>query len=130
VYQNLEKELWDKMTGLYMKAGEALIYDHRLIHASGENNTDEIRLATVYGVIPDGADMFYYHRKDESTIEIYESNKEFFLYENIFEGPRKLKRINEFIYPAMHMTSDKINSLAAGRQGSVMGRIKSYLTSL
>jgi len=94
-YQDREAEFWEKMQRLYMKAGEALIYDHRLIHASGANTTDEIRLACVYGIIPSGAEMFYYHQKDEQTIEVYRSNPEFFLYGNIFEGPKGLKKVKE-----------------------------------
>jgi hypothetical protein len=84
-----------QLTPLHMKTGEALIYDHRLIHASGENQSDQIRLATVYGVIPDEAEMRYYHQKDPETIEVYRSNKEFFLYGNIFEGPKGLEKIDE-----------------------------------
>jgi hypothetical protein len=91
VFELQEKDLWERMSKLYMKAGEALIYDHRLIHASGENKTEEIRLATVFGIIPDEADMLYYHQKDKETVEVYESNPEFFLYGNIFEGPKGLK---------------------------------------
>ena len=95
VYQDREEEFWKNMQRLYMNAGEALIYDHRLIHASGANSTDEIRLACVFGVIPNGAEMFYYHQKDEQTVEVYESNPEFFLYGNIFEGPKGLKKVGE-----------------------------------
>ena len=96
-FQNVEAQLWDKMIQLNMKAGEALIYDHRLIHASGENHSEEIRLTTVFGIIPDEARMFYYHQKHENTVEEYESNSEFFLYENIFEGPVKLKLSKKFL---------------------------------
>jgi hypothetical protein len=96
VYQQVESELWQSMKRLHLKAGEALIYDHRLIHASGENKSDEIRLATVFGVIPDEASMFYYHQKDDATVEEYQSNPEFFLYGNIFEGPKGLKLNSAF----------------------------------
>ena len=94
-YEDRIDQIREQLTPLYMKAGEALIYDHRLIHASGENTTDEIRLAAVFGIIPEGAEMRYYHQKDPQTIEIYRSNKEFFLYGNIFEGPKGLEKIAE-----------------------------------
>ncbi|CAM6004738.1 unnamed protein product [Sphagnum balticum] len=94
-YAEREQEFWASMQRLYMKAGEALIYDHRLIHASGANTTDEIRLACVYGIIPQGAEMLYYHGKDAQTVEVYKSNPEFFLYGNIFEGPKGLEKIGE-----------------------------------
>ena len=127
IYQNVEKELWDKMTRLYMKAGEALVYDHRLIHASGENETEEIRLATVFGIIPEYAKMFYYHQKDEKTIEVYESNKEFFLFENIFEGPKKLKRVGEKAYINPTITAERLSRLENGPEQGIMARIKSLL---
>ncbi|MCZ2393081.1 MAG: phytanoyl-CoA dioxygenase family protein [Chitinophagales bacterium] len=91
-YPEKEESLWKNMLSLRMKAGESLIYDHRLIHASPENHTDEIRLACVYGIIPEGAQMYYYHKNEHGDIEEYESNTDFFLYGNIFEGPKGLKR--------------------------------------
>jgi len=126
-YNDVEPQLWQKMKRLDMKAGEALFYDHRLIHASGENKTDEIRLAAVFGIIPDDADMFYYHKKDEKTIEVYESNKEFFLYENIFEGPRKLKKLREIPYVFPLFTSDQLDQLESGAKGGFLSRLKSFL---
>jgi len=37
--------------------------------------------------------MYYYHKADENTVEIFESNPDFFLYGNIFEGPKGLQSI-------------------------------------
>ena len=97
-YSSLNELLWKEMQTLYMKKGEALIYDHRLLHASGENKTDEIRLAAVYGIIPEKSEMRYYHQADPITIEVFESNPEFFLYGNIFDGPKNLKSLEKFAF--------------------------------
>ena len=125
VFQNVEEELWEKMIQLNMKAGEALIYDHRLIHASGENHTDEIRLTTVFGIIPDEAKMFYYHQKKENTVEEYESNPEFFLYENIFEGPVKLKLSKEFPHTLPYVSKTDFAKLTSDTLG-IIDRVKSF----
>ena len=117
VFQNVENELWTEMERLYMKAGEALIYDHRLLHASGNNNTDEIRLATVFGIIPDEAEMVYYHQKDEDTIEIYKSNPAFFLYGNIFEGPKNLKLAGEIKYHLPTISKQDFDALINEKSG-------------
>ncbi|HHG85354.1 MAG TPA: hypothetical protein ENJ82_11465 [Bacteroidetes bacterium] len=53
-------EIWQYMQPLKMKAGEALLYDHRLIHASAVNETAEQRLACVFGLVPKGAEMRHY----------------------------------------------------------------------
>jgi hypothetical protein len=126
IFQDVEKELWGKMIRLNMKAGEALIYDHRLIHASGENHTDEIRLTTVFGIIPDEAKMFYYHMKNEKTIEEYESNPEFFLYENIFQGPVKLKLSKEFSHTLQYVSKTDFEKLTNDTPG-IIDRLKSFL---
>ena len=128
-YQNEEANLWLKMSRLHMKAGEALIYDHRLIHASGENTTNEIRLATVYGIIPDEASMKYYHQKDESTIEVYESNPEFFLYGNIFEGPKGLKKISEFLIQAPIISPELVSVEKETQPKGILSRLKAYLNA-
>lgn len=93
-FSEKEQALWECMKRLDMKAGEALIYDHRLIHASGNNLTEELRMACVFGIIPEGAQMYYYHKNEENDVEVYESNPEFFLYGNIFEGPKGLKKVD------------------------------------
>lgn len=101
-YGEVNDLLWQRMVSLYMKKGEALIYDHRLLHASGENVTDELRLAAVYGIIPQGAQMYYYHKADDHTVEVFESNPDFFLYGNIFEGPKGLKSVSTFTHTFHH----------------------------
>jgi Phytanoyl-CoA dioxygenase (PhyH) len=122
-YHQVDDLLWQRMASLYMRAGEALVYDHRLIHASGENQTDEIRLAAVFGIIPEGASMVYYHKKDDATVEVYESSKEFFLYENIFDGPKTLKKINEVPYTFPLIDARQLDQLSGYRPG-VLQRLR------
>jgi hypothetical protein len=106
--------VWKMLQPLHMKAGEALIYDHRLVHASGENHSDEIRLAAVYGIIPLGARMFYYHKADENTVEVFESNPEFFLYGNIFEGPKGLRSAGKKSHRFQEVDGTGLMQLATG----------------
>ena len=93
-FDEVYDEAWQKMKALTMKAGEAMIYDHRLLHASTENKTDEGRLVIVYGIIPKGAEMRYYYVENDKISE-YECNEEFFLKGNPFGGPVGLKKIME-----------------------------------
>lgn len=108
-FSNLNDLLWQKMVPLYLKKGEALFYDHRLLHASGENSSDEIRLAAVYGIIPDKSSMMYYHQADEKTVEVFASNPEFFLYGNIFEGPKGLKSLRKFAFDFPQVSATEFN---------------------
>ncbi len=123
-YEKANDLLWQKMISLYMKKGEALIYDHRLLHASGENASNEIRLAAVYGIIPQDAEMLYYHKADESTVEVFESNPEFFLYGNIFEGPKGLKSREKVNYDFPQVDASQLNNFISP---SFLHRVKSFL---
>jgi len=107
--ENGEKlnQFWEEMTTLNMKAGEALIYDHRLYHASYPNQTDEYRLATVFGIKPKEADMFYYFGNN-GNIDVYRSNVEFFMKGNIQEGPQVLEKIETIPKDAIK-NENKIN---------------------
>ncbi len=112
-YQKVSPLLWETLQPLYMKKGEALIYDHRLIHASGENFSDALRLAAVFGIIPQEAEMLYYHQADENTIEVFESSPDFFLYGNIFEGPKGLKTRTEIPY-TQNWSEDELKAIVTG----------------
>lgn len=85
---------WDSMKVMCMKAGDALIYDHRLWHASKENLSSNNRLVVVYGIIPQQAEMRYYFQENNKIIE-YACTPDFFLNGNPAEGPKNLSKIRE-----------------------------------
>ena len=123
-YEAVNDLLWQKMIPLFMKRGEALIYDHRLLHASGENFSNELRLAAVYGIIPQEAEMLYYHKADENTVEVFESNPEFFLYGNIFEGPKGLKSRTKMKHTFEKVSATQLNKWATGEPISLWNTLK------
>jgi len=96
-YSNVHHLVWENMKPLYLKAGQALIYDHALLHASKANTSDQKRIALASGIIPSEAQMYFYWNNN-GTVEQYESNTEFFMTENIFEGPGALKKTGNMTY--------------------------------
>lgn len=96
-YQNVHHLVWENMKVLHLKAGEALIYDHSLLHASKANNSEDPRIACASGIIPSEAEMYFYWNNNQ-TIEKYESNAEYFMTQNIFTSPIGLKKVEEFQY--------------------------------
>jgi len=88
-FQNHLEWIWRKMIPLFMKAGEALIYDHRLFHASEPNTTNQLRLAAVFGIKPAEAQMYYYFGNN-GKIDMYNSSVDFFMEGNIQRGPELL----------------------------------------
>ncbi len=89
--------VWSALERLDMKAGEALIYDHRLVHGSGPNLTDELRLAVVVGVIHREAEMTYYYQEDGGVNE-YACSPEFYLQGNPAAGPADLHLLRRLDY--------------------------------
>lgn len=87
--QGVSIAVLQEMKSLPMTAGQALIYDHALWHASPVNQSDELRLAAVFGVIPEQANMQFYYQDGNEVVE-YASNPEFFLSGNPQEGPAGL----------------------------------------
>ncbi|MES2622256.1 MAG: phytanoyl-CoA dioxygenase family protein [Bacteroidota bacterium] len=96
-FVNFHEQIWQLMTPLFMKAGEALIYDHRTFHASDPNTTDALRIAAVFGIIPEEAKMYHY-LGNNGHIEMYESSLDFFLKGNIQKGEEILTK-NTIIPP-------------------------------
>ncbi len=96
-FQQVHSLILENMTPLYLKAGEALIYDHALLHASQPNRSSEMRIACASGVMPEEADMLFYWNNN-GIVEEYESSPDFFLQENVFTRPQGLKKRKEVIY--------------------------------
>lgn len=84
--------IWDNMKTMNLTAGEGVIYDARLFHASFPNTTNGHRVATVFGAIPNGVPMLHYVANN-NTVGVYESNEEFFLGGNINKGSEVLKKL-------------------------------------
>lgn len=111
VYGKVYDLVWENMTQLYLKAGEALIYDHALVHASGVNKTNELRLACAYGIIPEEAEMRYFWNNN-GQVEKYASNPEYFMTQNIFTGPHGLTKLADVDYDFHQITEDEFYTLA------------------
>lgn len=121
-FPDLSEASWAKMKSLKMKAGEALVYDHRLLHASQENLSDVNRLVVVYGIIPSGAEMRYYYQEGE-TIGEYKCSPEFFMNGNPAAGPKSLEKIR-------NITQNHANTKNAPtktKNKTIFEKIKSWL---
>ena len=91
VFREVDAEIRSKMKTLKMKAGEAFIFDHSLLHASHLNQSDQPRIAVTYGLVHETASLRYYYRdKNAPTgeVEHYEMPNDFFLtYHTVGERP-------------------------------------------
>ncbi len=98
-FKDIDKEVWMNLTPLDMKAGEALLYDHALLHASPVNQTESVRLGIVCGIIPAKANMQMYFKNGDG-VSTYKVTEEFFLQHDPMQGPADLTNLTKnFVYP-------------------------------
>jgi hypothetical protein len=106
-YELVTNEVWKYLVPINLKAGEAFIYDHRLLHASGVNHTSLPRIVIVYGIIPAKAAMRYYFGKNGS-IEEYACSPDFYFNETITQGPASLPLLRSIPNENPKVTSEQL----------------------
>lgn len=94
IFQGIMPEIWAHLEPLEMKAGTALLYDHRLVHASDLNQGSEQRLACVFGVIPPQAELRLYCQEGENIVS-YRSAVSFHLEHNPEAAAEVLEKLEE-----------------------------------
>lgn len=99
-FKNFEDILISKyLKPIDLKAGEAIIFDDTLIHYSGQNNSEEPRLAIQIETIPkEMTPVIYYFDKDKPELgfEVFEVDFDYFVKENVNtmrERPSRLKSL-------------------------------------
>ncbi len=92
-----EDKLLAQMRTVCMKAGQALIFDHRLLHASGDNASDQPRVVAVSVLIPQEAPIWFYYRKNGTT-EIIRLDEDY--YQKFQLGERPEGKVEFFLTTA------------------------------
>ncbi len=104
---------------VYMKAGEALIFDQRTLHASLPNKTDKNRVVVVSGLFPKEAEFrMCYRESEDAPVEIYRQADDFILkYPRFMHDCRSRpiagEKIAEFDFPIPMMTAEEFEAKAA-----------------
>jgi hypothetical protein len=63
-----------------MAPGDAIVFDHRVVHWSYANTSGEPRLAAVLGVVPEEATLIHHRTSDDgSTVETFAIDDAFFI---------------------------------------------------
>ncbi len=72
------KDIKLKKKALPMKAGDAIIYDHKLFHGSPPNLTNEPRLAINQAMAPISAPSLHYQERKKKRIVVYQVEDDFY----------------------------------------------------
>lgn len=99
-------------TPLLLKAGQAVIFDDRLIHASPPNKTSEIRTAIRLQLIPREVDLEVHYRINDQEMMKYAFDDN--LYPEILVAdvnPANLTEIEKIRQPTLHYNTRKFSSI-------------------
>lgn len=93
MYDNYYDIIKAYMQPIYMKAGEAIIFDNSLLHFSPINKSNEIRIATnVFITHKDATITICYNDTERNKIELFEQNDDFFTtYQQFDNSNNKLR---------------------------------------
>lgn len=117
-FKNINETIKRYLNPVYLKAGEALLFDNRLVHSSMENSSKKERVAIVCGIFPKEATFrsCYHNGEIDSPIEIFEHGENYLLnYDHFFynctdrpTSGKVVEKINELF---SEMSSDEFEEL-------------------
>lgn len=81
------------LTDVPVKKGDAIIFDHRLIHASPPNHSSRMRLVAVMALIPESAELLHYYKPpgNEKELEVLKLDIDEFRNIDFFDVPNEPK---------------------------------------
>ncbi len=124
VIKDAEPAIRQRMKTLRMKAGEAFIFNHALIHASHLNNSGKDRIAVTFGLVPAEAQLCYYHLNEKNEVEKYEVEDDFFMrYVNIGKQPDFVKPVETVDEKFEQVTEKEFEDFCANYKMKNMKRL-------
>ena len=116
-YRGSEQLLWDNMITVPVKAGQAFVLNHAVIHGSSPNRAKRERLVVAFGIIPKAANLMYYHKEQNDDVEKYSMPDDFFQrYYNIGKRPLFGQLVEKFNYPVPIADEKKIKQLIENKK--------------
>lgn len=118
------------MTTLEMKAGQAFIFSHALLHASHSNLSQQNRIAVAYGVIHKATDLIYYHKPTQSDkVQKLSIPKDFFIsYPEPGKQPTNSVLLEEIDYSENKVSIEDFKRFYGIRPMGLWAKIKSVFS--
>ena len=102
VYGNIYDLTWRYMQAIHLKAGEAVVFDHALVHASKPNISQELRIAATNTIISEGA-TFRICCNNQGLVEEYECTSGYYVKPEAKEAPHHLTKIKDTDFKMMRL---------------------------
>ena len=111
-----EDVVQNEFESMEVSAGTAVILNQSVIHYSPSNNTDKIRKAITAGVMSKGAEMIFYHKKNNNQVDQYHMESDFLLkFDNFLEDigskPKNGRYVKTIDYQVPNFKRDILKQL-------------------
>lgn len=116
--------LRDRLRPVPVRAGDAIVFDNQLIHASLPNTSDQPRLVAAIGTRHRNAPLVHFRKSGEEPAERFDVDENFFLTDSpitLLEGPPDLDPVERFEPGSFDLES---NELAAALDSSLPRRAR------
>lgn len=121
-------ELWEVIDRhrkvLPVKRGQAVVFDHALIHATTANQSTKRRGAVFFGLKPKSAEMrFYWQDPREKKVEAFHIEPEF-LYQYDYQSRPQAKSLGHLSWSPPHVEPMDLETLIAHHQSVHPSKVK------
>jgi hypothetical protein len=120
LYESIKEEIKDYMIPIYLKAGQAIIFDQSIIHFSAPNTSNEVRIVSnFYLTQKDAKFLICYHDKNDAKfngkVELFEQESSFMtnytqFKKNVFDRPQMGKSLGLKDYYFPQLTIEKLEN--------------------
>ena len=108
-FEGVRQELRSYLIDVPLKAGEAILFNHALMHASPPNKTSQPRIAVTYGFVPKKADLYMYYGSADGKVKKYQMPDDMFIkYPEIRNEPLIGELLEEFDYKVKDLTMEEV----------------------
>lgn len=117
---------------LELKAGEAVIYDHRLMHYSPANLSGHTRVAVNIIVVPKNVPLVHYSIHDDpSVIHKYRvHSEEFYLNYDAFERPDNIGEHEKLQNPFFEFTEKDLSAFLPNRRKTYPSSVRKLVSGI
>lgn len=134
IYEEVSEQIKPLLQTVYLKAGEAVFFDQSIIHYSGANVSDDVRVVTNTYFTHKNADfrIAYWNKDFGSKVELFEEDDSFMTNfeqfgHNVHERPKIGKSLGLVDYNFPKITEDQLQRLyGKNEEKSLFKKVLSY----
>lgn len=110
IFGQIYSHVWKHMVPVPLKAGEAIIFDHALGHASRPNRSNKVRIAATHSLLSTNPEMrFYWNNK--GTVEEYIGESDHYNTDEAKVGPGRLKKLGNLDFEITQLNVETFDTL-------------------